>query len=685
MGGGGKSGGGGGKAKDYFGDIAGVLACGPLYGIQGLLVDDKLVWPVVSPWVAKTWLAGSIVAHGGKIWETPDGTSAEPPAGPWIRFIRRRADLPNPYKITVEGFGEAFVYWGTDDQVLDTVEENVLAPRGHPPYRHQAMIVVKRFLFGRERTSAPNLSLIAVRQPQQSIITGTATDLDPDFQCNPWVFLAEVMTHPIFGLGLPDGRFRADEWQTVANWARDNAPLTYLSPVIEATMGVRGFVSELLNHCAGWLRWDADARIEAGRWLVNEAPPTFDASTTIDFHDLVDDAEWSADVWQDVTTSAEVVFRDAAAAFKDRQMSVPNPLATLLSGRVKARKVQRPYITRADQALAIATIESKLFGDRARRGALSVRVEKGSAIQPGSNLLLTHDAIGESIVCRCTERSIDAPPSGTLLLQYEQERGISGTPHQPTVTPHIPSGPPAIARPENHQYILLTPELAPEDGDWLATLAARSDPTTNRMDVWFRKDSGDAFQRMISVRQFGVYGTVNVPVDLGDATVDILISSDTPSGDLDAVLVPQTDDQVVDDTLLLCVIRASAPTSYECMSISQIAALGGGVYEISVERARRGTSLGGDGSYIWPIGSKAWIVARADLLSFTHARFESLLAGVETATMRITPSSAWRQADVADVYDSVTNPAGLTVERVLRFGLPDFDPSDFDSDDFATS
>lgn len=674
-------------SKNYFGDVAGLVAAGPLHGILGLLYDDKLVWPVAEPWAARTWDAGSIVAHLGALWETLSSTSAEPGASPWVRFIRLRADESvggQPTSYTVPGYGDLHVLWGTDNQALSGDVATALA--GHPPYRRQAGIVLRKFLFGRDRKTPGNAALLYTRVPEQTLITGTACDLDGDFQCNPWTFLAELLTHPVWGLGLPDDRFDAASWQAAADWAEDHASLTYISPLLDRPTGLRSLVADLLAYCAGWLRWDSAALLEAGRWLVNEAAPSFDASTTLDYHDATTEIEWAADTNAELATAAEVVFHDAAAAFKQRSMSVPNALAVLLSRRVNARRVQRPFIRRASQALAVAVQEDKLFGRRGRRGPITVRAEMAASIGVGDNFLLTHDVLSQSLVARCTEKSFKAPPSGEVTLQWEEERGISGTPYTPTVAARNPAGAPALARPVHFAFLALTTELNPAGlANPLALVCGRTEGTVSRVEVAFRKDEGaDAFQVLATQRQFAVAGTVDTLVGTADTTVDVLLEADTPAADFDAVNVAQTADEVADDHLLLVVLRGHSPTGYEVMSVAGLSAAGGGVYAVTVTRARRGTLAGGDGSHEWAVGAKAFLVFREDLLAFTHARFATLFSGTDTATFRLTPSSAWRTGSVDDVHDAGSNPAGKTTETTLRFGPGDFDPLDFADGDFAT-
>ena len=159
----GKGGSKGGGAKDYYGSIAALVCAGPVDELVSIIVDKKTVWE-------------------GPIARTAPGVT-------------------NPQSIAVAGYGCVVFYWGTADQTVNTTLTPELAV--HPPYRRQCWCVLKDFLFGRERTSAPNVEFVVRRKPAQAIVTGTAAVLDDDHQANPVAAIAELVTDPVFGLGQP--------------------------------------------------------------------------------------------------------------------------------------------------------------------------------------------------------------------------------------------------------------------------------------------------------------------------------------------------------------------------------------------------------------------------------------------------------------------------------------------------
>ena len=42
------------QSQDYYGTIAGLVSCGPLDFISGIVIDQSLVWPSAPEWPAGT-------------------------------------------------------------------------------------------------------------------------------------------------------------------------------------------------------------------------------------------------------------------------------------------------------------------------------------------------------------------------------------------------------------------------------------------------------------------------------------------------------------------------------------------------------------------------------------------------------------------------------------------------------
>lgn len=645
--------------------------------------DAGYIFPAVAMAVGDLRRIGAVVyectlAHNTTV------TTRPPNATYWRRYRLGRTDagVTNPFKITVPEKGEVYIYWGTADQALDTTHEQVLAALGHPPYRNQAVAVLRQFLFGRERATAPNLKVIGSREPAQSIITGAAAHLDADGQANPIAFVAELITHPIWGLGFTG--LDTTSWRATADWALANSALTYCSPLLTRQASIRSLIPEVLEAAGCWTRWNSDGQIVIGHWPLNEAAPAFTQENTVDFHDLLqgEEVEWQSDLWDSTSNRVTVTYTDAEHGFKDRPASASDILGRDILGRVNERNVRRPHITRAAQALALAQQELKSAAVPTLSGPASVRAEKATAIQPGELFLLTHDTVSTSMVMRCTERADAAPPAARVTLQYESERSVSDTPYHPTPDAVLRAALPRPVQPTAYQLVQLPAPLAGGQDFNLAALVARANGVTNRIDVWFQQADTGAFQDLGALTGFAVAARVNadfpVYVDAdGDPIADndaqhlsLLLDEHTPAGDLDHLPITHTADEINDNSHLLFLFRAGAPAQFEILTVKGITSGGDGIYNLVVRRARFGTLQGSDDSYTWTSDDRAFLIARAAIVPFGHTQFASFAATAEATTFRLVPSSAWSSADVGDVYNASTNPGGLTLELDFTFANP---------------
>ena len=539
----GKAGGGGSKQHDYFGSVAGVICQGRLDYLWGLTLDGKLIWPTVVvidaslDWATVTngvtFAAGAIIAYDGRIWRAATGTTSAPPHPDWELFRVNRTDVGvgNPYKFTVEGWGDVYLYWGTDDQALDATNEKFLSDNGHPPYRHRAVLAFKDFLFGTERQSIPNAVLLGGRVPSQTIVTGDAADEDDEWRVNPWCVILELLTHPVIGLGLPDSLFDATSWQAAADWALGNHSLAYISPIYDRQQQVRSIVADLLQYSDGYLYWTANGAIAAGHRSHGDEPPTFTDANTVDIHDLVEPVNWKADSWRDTTNATVVNYNDINYAFNSVPAKASNLFNRVATRRVQSRTIDRPFIIYADQAAAIAAEDAKINGEPKFSGTLTVRAEKAVAITAGTLFQLTDDSQEISRACRCTKKTLSAPPVGTAKLEFETERGLAELPYSATPSSPTPGQPPPPARITNFEIVQIPPQLTALDLDYqFVCLAARNNGLTSRLGVWWRNDDTDAFQQLIRQSGFAVFGTVNTGINTATVT-DEVITTDSLAGE----------------------------------------------------------------------------------------------------------------------------------------------------------
>ena len=680
-------------ANDAWGltvSTPGSVAAGGLDYDQGIV---SRVVPISS---------GDLRRQGANVYKcisshTATADKAPPNATYWQQYRLNRTDsgVPSPLhlaedgsaygpviKLTVESHGEIYLYWGTSTQTLDTSGEKTLSILGHPPYRDQVLVVLKDFFFGRERGTPPTVAIIGGRKPVQSVITGSSAALDGDGQANPFCILAELLTHPIWGLGFSSSLLDGASWQAAADWAYGLASTLYISPLLDRQIGVRQLVSDILQGCDGWLRWNGSGVIEAGHWPHNQSAPSFDSAHTINWDDAVngEEIEWSSDIWDGTFNKTTVKYTDSAHGYKERPATATNLWNRINRDRVADRNLERPYVTRATQALALAAQDVKVASDRTLTGPLKVR-QDSTGVKVGDNFALTHDLVSQTLAVRCTEKITAAPPAGTVDLTYELERGYSAIPYQPTPSAVTGATLPRPAPVTTYAFIPVPPLLSGGTDYQLALLAGRTSELTTRLGVWMRQADGSAFYQLATLSQFatggavaatfGIYtdGSGNPVADNDAASIGITVDVNTPQADIDHISAVPSADAINDDALLLVVVRTSTPSQIEIMTVKSLTAVGSGRYNAVVRRAGFGTVQGGDGSSNWTTSDKGWFIFRSELLLFSHEQIPALANAGTAITFRLVPESPWYQADVADLYVADLYVADLYVAGSSNYSL----------------
>jgi hypothetical protein len=566
MGGGGKGGGGGGTSTyDYFGSIAGAVCCGQIDSILGILVDSKLVWPKEAKWKSGESIgAFQLREKDGIVYQalsthTSSGANEPPNLTYWTRYqLVRPVAVPwvsgttfyqyslcalngvvykatqthvaaagnqppnatywavsqiGPDQITVPDYGSVWIYWGTSVQTLDTVGEKVLSDNGHPPYRNQTFIVLRNFYFGRERNAAPNVEVIVRRAPEQSAISpGSSAAYLGDGQANPVGALVDLYTNKVYGAGLTLDTVGGPDSTTAANAANaliSQADQTWISPILTQAKTLRQFTSELLAYYDGWLRFSRSGEIEFGRFPHNAAAPVWTEANTITFDDLIDEISYSAEGFASTYNQTQVKFTDRQRSFKDSAVSATSGWNAAVTGEPRTAKIDRPWITRRQQASDHAAEWSKIYSEPKVSGSLVVRSEKADTISPGDLFLLTHDDLAVSIVCRCMGKDIAAPPAGRVTIRFESDRASSGLPYQTAPAPTPASSYPDAEQVTLYQFFQPPPGMVEGSETWaLCPLIARKNALTTSTRVWLQQEDKTAFYELANVIGFGLKGTL---------------------------------------------------------------------------------------------------------------------------------------------------------------------------------
>lgn len=515
--GGGKGGGGGTEVYDYNGSIAGAVCCGPVDGLVALIVDGKKVWPKTQGWnPAKSYSIYELVDLDGITYialsaHTSSALNAPPNATFWSRYVVTRDGSANPYAFTVEDYGQAYFYWGTTNQTLDTTGEKLLNDNGHPPYRRQAVLVLKDFLFGRERVSAPNIEVIVRRHPKQTPIAGTAAFV-ADGQANPVGALLDLYTDPVYGAGLTLDAVGGPDSTTAVSTANAliaDAAKTWISPILTQAKSLRQFTAELLAYYDGWVRFNRLGEIEFGKFNHNTAYPTFTKGNTIDFNDLIDEVSYSAEGFASTFNQTQVQFTDRERSFRDGSVTSVSGYNLAVTAEPRTAKIERPWITRRQQASDHAAEWGKINSEPKISGSLVVRAERAEQINPGDFFLLTHDDLSISIVCRCIGKDVAQPPAGRVTLRFQSDLGSAPIPFQPQASASSGTAFPDAESLTLHQFFQPPPSMVESIAQAVVVpLVARSNALTTGANVWVKQDDVTGFFYLDTISSFAVHGTL---------------------------------------------------------------------------------------------------------------------------------------------------------------------------------
>jgi hypothetical protein len=342
----------------------------------------------------------------------------------------------------------------------------------------------------------------------QTLITGASAALDGDWQANPWCVLAEMLTHPVIGLGLPNSFFDQVAWQREADRCGANTPLYYISPIYSSLKKVRELVADIMGYPDAFVFWSTLGTLSCGHWPHGEAAPNFTSANTVDRNSLTEELNADSDGWGGTFNSVSVSFQDIQSGFKSRPAIAPNLFNQNIVRQMQSQTVDRPHIVRYAQAQAWAAEFAKLAGDQMASGKFKIQAEKATGVSPGSLFLLTDDYLQTSQVQRCTARTVSAPPEGTAQLTHETERGVSPQPYAPSApNPTQPTGPPP-SRINNFAVVQLPSALG--EASTIAILAGRSNEITSQLAVWFQQTDNASFQQLGTNNNFSVPGLFDV-------------------------------------------------------------------------------------------------------------------------------------------------------------------------------
>lgn len=703
------------KSYDYFGDIPAVVCVGQNSQVKAIVADQKEVWPKFAPWkagVAAT--TATYVSHLGASWKcavahTTATDKAPPNATYWTEYALEKG-VGDSSDITVSGYGTLTHYWGTSAQLqdskLDASGNNI--GDDHPNYKGDVVQVLKNFLFGRERTSAPNMQAVLSRNAQQSVITGAASELR-DGQANPICSIVELWTSARNGLGMPTASIDATSFQATADYIYEKRDLCYWSPLLTSQTTIKSVMADVSNLTDCWFRFNpATRKLEAGVWKHGVEPVSFHA-ITLDMLDSSGPPKLVAGGWADAKTGVGVTFTDRERIYKQSSDKVDDQRALTIVGENRRENLQRPYITRRKQAIAHAAETLRTVGRPQIDCDLVVRREHAKSIRPGDwvQFPIELEPGGEQLLQfgKVVERSI--PRIGPISLQVD----VDETLYPKTYTPEAenPGVIPTDDVPAIVDYKIFVPpyQLSGTAGDVICIIPKRESALTVGVSVWFDQVIPPVtFQNIGTATSFGTLGQLDSDFTDTD-TGPILVNFDDQI-DIDRLTATISETSSSDDELLLICFQETDGVRdldddgfefIEIMTVTGITPPGveGDPYEFTVLRARYGTPARtfDVAPMIGTRKNECWLVYRKNLTYFSHASFSQLARNAATddpletyaATFLLQPYTAFNAQPLEDCNDiSYAWPIGRRGPPVLTWTTPDWSAEPVPgSKDFASS
>lgn len=412
----------------------------------------------------------AIIADGKTIYENTSGLAASG------NYTNLTGSIDPKYFLSD---GYLRFYWGTSAQVASTVATDA----GHPAYKNVAKIEASGFLFGKEKTTAPNIEVICARLPvcDTSLCAAIKNVLD-DGQVNPVAVLAEMFTSS-HGLGWEVARLDATSWAAAGSYCYTNRATCFCSPLFTDHGQFRSAAAALLQMFDGALAWTTTGTLALKLLKYGNDPGGL---TTLDANHFSAPPRLALGGWSEVPTGIVARYVDRDRKYKQADEKLDNLIALQVRGEDDRRTVEFPHVTRRDQIVALASQAIRRQMNPGASAELIVR--RGFADKfPGDKLKVDVDPEpgggGTAQLAIVTDRRDDG--HGPIKLTVQFDPIAESAPYTPGFTPPNPQ-----AAEVNE---IVNALIVPLPGPAIAVLATRPDADIVGMRVLFDTDSGGDF------------------------------------------------------------------------------------------------------------------------------------------------------------------------------------------------
>ncbi|HZV36070.1 MAG TPA: hypothetical protein VFB72_15955, partial [Verrucomicrobiae bacterium] len=354
-----------------------------------------------------------------------------------------------------------------------------------------------------------------------------------------------------------------------------------------------------------------------------------------------------------VMSRCVVRFTDRTLAYQDNTDKADDPRAFFVLQEHRTANVDRPYITRADQAIAHGAETLRTVGRPVMEGDIAVRREFGRTIRAGDYVLLDID-IEPNVTTlyaffRVTKRTI--PATGPIKLSLIGDNTLSLV---PWTNAHPPNVPVQTNVPQIATCRIMESPYGLSNSAWkVICLALRPTGLITGFHVaWDTSDDEGSYVTLGGQTTFAANATLSADVGVTDTTINVTVPAQL-DGDL-FTMQPGAHQANNDELLLFIVnlITGGGPSSIaddengyaevECCSVSASTLVSPGHYQLTVLRGRLGTVAQAFSAVAGQV--EVWLVPRSSLVEYSHAEFPAMVQGfsVDTAVQttsyfRLTP------------------------------------------------
>lgn len=456
---------------DYYATVAGVFVVGRCDALREVWFDDEKVW-------------------SGNVERSDD--SAE---------------------ITISGRGTMRLYWGTSTQPVDSFLEDY----DHPAYRGQCYAVFEDLYFGKDKTQAPNIEAVLVRQPGQHSLTASSMVSGDD--ANPVHAMLDLLTSERYGLGWDSESLGLESLDAAAATIASEG--MRISPLVTTAESAKGLVRRFCEYMDGFVSFRNDGKLH----LTLARNPAGDISVypLIGEYDLCERPSITSEPWASTSNDVWVTYTDRnnrydADARQWRDLANQNVV-----GEPITVQVDRPWICRGDIAQRYAERWGRLHSVPLLSGRLILRKAAAAGIRPGEFIRFTFQEHDEVVLFRVKRRSVSDDRSLAVELEVETDR------YYDAISEYEPDDAPgtelALLDPEPALEVraIELPDQLVEDSDekgkiWVAVLGARSSALQTKAIV-FTSEDGTSYKRSDTGRSWALYGRI-VTNSLTGLTVD---------------------------------------------------------------------------------------------------------------------------------------------------------------------